>query len=312
MKTKHIYKGMKRAISLLILALFFWLLYQYTDWSMLVSSLQTVRQHPWLLVGGLAVYGASFVVKAVAWRWYLGGRIRFSTALIGILYSLFVNHLLPVKVGELFRAYVCKEREGQEYFMALQSVAIMRGFDFFILIGIAYVGLYWLPFPTEFPLLLIVIFTLIGGLLIVAIIQWKKEFFRRQWKFFKETFWRVSTIPVFVLILISWFMEAALVWAVAFALAHPITSFQAVWINSITIAGQTFQVTPGGIANYETVMSLAFRTVGNTVEFGMTVALITHALKFIFSFGAGAVVWFIHPLPFKNVLYMKKKGGIRR
>ncbi|PAQ16660.1 hypothetical protein CD798_00825 [Bacillaceae bacterium SAOS 7] len=312
MKIKRIYKGMKRGISLLILALFFWLLYQYIDLSMLISSLQTVRQHPWLLIGGLVIYGISFVIKALAWTWYLRGRIRFSTALIGILYSLFVNHLLPVKAGELFRAYVCKEREGQDYFLALQSVAVMRGFDFFILIGIAYVGLYWLPFPTEFPLVLVIVFTFIGGLFIVAVIRWKKELFRRQWNFFKETFWRASTLPIFVLVLLSWVMEAALVWTVAVALAHPVHSFEAIWINSMTVAGQTFQITPGGIANYETVMSLAFRTIGDTIEFGMTVALITHGLKFIFAFGAGAVVSFIHPLSFENVLYMKKKGGIHR
>ncbi|WP_203361552.1 lysylphosphatidylglycerol synthase transmembrane domain-containing protein [Bacillus sp. REN10] len=312
MTTKHIYKGIKRGISVLILALFFWLLYRYIDSSMLMSSLQTVKQHPWLLVGGLAVYGLSFAVKALAWTWYLRGRIRFSTALIGILYSLFVNHLLPVKAGELFRAYICKEREGQAYFMALQSVAVMRGFDFFILIAIAYIGLYWLPFPTSFPLYFIAILTFIGGLLLIGMIRWKKELFLRQWVFFKDTFWRSSTIPVFGLVLLSWLMEAALVWTVASALVHPVTSFQAIWINSMTVAGQTFQITPGGIANYETVMSLAFRAVGDTVEFGMTVALITHGLKFIFSFGAGAVVWLIHPLSFKNVLYTKKKGGIRQ
>ncbi|OZI11786.1 hypothetical protein CEW92_10030, partial [Bacillaceae bacterium SAS-127] len=211
MKTKRIYKEMKRGISLLILVLFFWLLYRYIDLSMLISSLQTVRQHPWLLMGGLVTYGMSFVIKAVAWAWYLRGRIRFSTALIGILYSLFVNHLLPVKAGELFRAYVCKEREDLGYFLALQSVAVMRGFDFFILMGIAYVGLYWLPFPTEFPLVLVSAFTFIGGVFTIAIIRWKKELFRRQWNFFKETFWRASTFPIFILVLLSWVMEAALV-----------------------------------------------------------------------------------------------------
>ena len=56
----------------------------------------------------------------------------------------------------------------------------------------------------------------------------------------------------------SWICEAFVIYEIA----NSLTFLQAVWVNSVTIAGQVFQLTPGGLGTYETVMTFALRALG--------------------------------------------------
>lgn len=273
------------------------------------ESIRTASKQPYLLWFGFIVYGLSFVMKALAWRWYLGQRITFSTSLISIWYGLLINHLSPVKAGEFFRAYIFREREDVDYLTALQSVAVMRVFDLFSLCVMIYIGLYWLSVPAHFSFWLLIGGSLAGGAAGMILFKLWPDVIRKQIRFFKATFFRLSTMPVFLLVFLSWGMEAALIWSVAEALGQPVEWAKAIWINSVTVAGQVFQVTPGGLASYESVMALSFRSAGYFIEFGMTVAIITHGIKFLFSFIAGAAACILHPLSLKKVfrLYKERK-----
>ena len=57
-------------------------------------------------------------------------------------------------------------------------------------------------------------------------------------------------------------MEAVVVYGVIHALRLNIGFLQAVWANGMTIAGQLFHVTPGGIGTYETTLSASLGILG--------------------------------------------------
>ena len=73
--------------------------------------------------------------------------------------------------------------------------------------------------------------------------------------------------------------------------------FEAVFANSVTVSGQIFQITPGGIANYESFLVFALRLFGFTIQEGYTIAIVTHAVKFFFPMLQGPLLYCIsHPI----------------
>ena len=86
---------------------------------------------------------------------------------------------------------------------------------------------------------------------------------------------------------------------------------EAVFANSVTVSGQIFQITPGGIGNYESFLVFALRLFGFPIQEGYTIAIVTHAVKFFFSYAAGAMAVFIYPIPFKTVIRWIKVRGVR-
>ncbi|MGH2367753.1 MAG: lysylphosphatidylglycerol synthase domain-containing protein, partial [Chloroflexota bacterium] len=57
--------------------------------------------------------------------------------------------------------------------------------------------------------------------------------------------------------------------------------------TAMTIALQTFQVTPGGIGLYETSMSAALVTFGVEPHTAISAAVLTHAIKFVYAYATG-------------------------
>jgi uncharacterized membrane protein YbhN (UPF0104 family) len=102
----------------------------------------------------------------------------------------------------------------------------------------------------------------------------------------------------------SWVLEAF----VLFGIARTLPFMQAIWINSITIAGQVFQLTPGGIGTYETVMTFALTAIGVPTADAYEWALLSHGFKFLFSYGAGMIVLLVYPIQLASFLRQKQKG----
>ena len=66
--------------------------------------------------------------------------LGFLTCLLGVLYSLFVNHLLPIKAGDLVRMKIMSTRDDISGEDAAHSVIILRLLDMIFLIGFTIIG----------------------------------------------------------------------------------------------------------------------------------------------------------------------------
>ena len=136
-------------------------------------------------------------------------------------------------------------------------------------------------------------------------------FLRRQFELFKQAFSGKNGVVISAAIGLSWILEAAVLYGTVIIYNGDLSMIEAVFANSVTVSGQIFQITPGGIANYESFLVFALRLFGFTIQEGYTIAIVTHAVKFFFSYVAGAMAVFIYPIPFKTVLSWIKVRGVR-
>lgn len=102
-------------------------------------------------------------------------------------------------------------------------------------------------------------------------------------------------VPIVVAVVFSWICEAVVLFEMAKMVAFPLSFAQSLWVNSMTVGGQIFQMTPGGLATYEAVMAFALTRIHPYWEQAYALALVTHLFKFLFSYVVGLYVWFRIP-----------------
>lgn len=308
---KHFFKLL---VSSSVLAGFAVLTFYYFDERQLSSMIEKVLHQPSLLVAVFLVYFLSFVLKAAAWMFYLKGRIRFSTCLIGILYSLLLNHLSPVKAGDLIRAKIASTREKQlGNDEAFHSVVMLRLLDMLCLLGMAAAGLWALKVEFQFPMWLAAAACLFNLAVLFAVHRFATRFLKKHLELFKQAFSGKNGLFIIACTLLSWVLEAGVLYGtVRMMAADELSLLAAVFANSVTIAGQVLQITPGGIGNYESFLVFALTLFQFPVKESYTIAVITHALKFVFSYLAGAAVFLIYPISFQTVKDWVKARRVKK
>jgi uncharacterized membrane protein YbhN (UPF0104 family) len=272
---------MKRVIvntvgwCLLILSAY--LVHHAIDGDQLVrGAVQLLHNGPLLLLMTVA-YAAAFLLRSVAWAIQIGrGRVPVGRLWCYHHVGLLLNHLLPVKGGELARVALLRKDMGFSWGEALLSVGGNRLLDIFGLLGVAAVGIVLFA-PAQTRAWIVqhgYVWLGVGIAAVVAAYLWS-----RYVRF------RTFSVTAVILTTAGWMLEAAVVWSVVRALAGELGPGAALLVNSLTIIGQTFHVTPGGIGTYEAVMSgLLVQAGGQPLEFALNVAILSHGFKFLYSF----------------------------
>jgi uncharacterized membrane protein YbhN (UPF0104 family) len=286
----------KKLISILLITAFLIMTFYYLDVGKMIEEIRAIATKPGILLLIFSSYFLAFLARGAAWKLYLNNRVRLTTCMYGLFYSLLLNHLLPVKAGDFARIGVLKAREpditGLE---AFNSVIVLRVMDTIILFGMASAGLFFLELPLNGKFL---VWLGVSGVVVTIILYYKfRAFFDRQLTIMKNAFIGWRGIWIIMLTLISWILEAAVIYGVVLNGGSNISFVQAIWVNSITVAGQIFQITPGGIASYEAIMVFALGANGIAPENAYTAAVITHGLKYLFSFIVGGIALAAYPIP---------------
>lgn len=300
-------KFIKTLISLLLIVFFIGLTISFFDVRNIWRACKLVIQNPLWLGIMLFLYFLSFCLKAVAWERYLRGRVSFRNCLLGILYSLFINHLSPIKVGDFVRAEILYKREKHiKREEAFHSVLALRAMDMICLIGIAMIGLFSFNINFRIPIWLITSSLIFVIFAIFIAKRYLTGFIDRQVTFLKSALLGMNGLVIFLTTSLSWILETGVLYGTVHILKGEATFLELVFVNSLTIAGQIFQVTPGGIANYESVMIFGLNMIGINLNAGYTIAVINHAIKFFFSYIAGMVCLATHPIHINTVKRLYK------
>ena len=116
-------------ISLLIGLIFVTIFLITTDWSSLLKAL--LKANYWYLIPACLFYQASTFCRAFRWRILLRHIKNISTLNLYpvVVVGYMANNLLPLRVGELVRAYYIGERESISSVSALTTIFIERLFD---------------------------------------------------------------------------------------------------------------------------------------------------------------------------------------
>ncbi|WHY03412.1 lysylphosphatidylglycerol synthase transmembrane domain-containing protein [Neobacillus sp. DY30] len=305
------FKTIKFICSVIIIGVFFYLTVQYFNGEWIMEGIKAMIQSPFTLTAIFLIYFLSFCLKSIAWKVYLNGRPRFSTCLLGVIYSLFINHVLPVKAGDLVRMKVLSTRDNIGGEESAHSVIILRLLDIFCLIGLTMIGLFVLGVDFKIPTTLITIGFIIIGLFLVIVVRFFPAFFKRQVELLKKGLRGKNGMIILIAVSTSWVLEAAVLYGTVTIYHRDLSVLEAVFANSVTVSGQIFQITPGGIANYESFLVFALRLFGITIQEGYTIAIVTHAVKFFFSYVAGIMAIIIYPIPFNTMLSWIRVKGVR-
>ncbi|MBH76659.1 MAG: hypothetical protein CL897_00295 [Dehalococcoidia bacterium] len=292
---------------------------QIADGALLVNGFGKVFRRPELLFLFLGGYAAAFLLRAVAWKGLLGpsGAGVSGGRLFAILHAaLFANHALPVKAGEVLRPFL-GTRAGLNVTDATVSTAVARLLDLAALFAIAAA---LIPLTVGIDGLTVLIGPACLLLALVAVLLWFRGT-TATWSRFQavERLWirtrdalRVlsprTVIGAFVLTVPSWILEAVVVYSAAHALGFEISLPVAMAVTAFTIFFQVFHITPGGIGVYEASMIAALQVQGMPGGEALTLAVLTHGLKFLYAFGIGGVLM---PYAFGSLPTLGKLRGSR-
>lgn len=288
-----------RSITALLVILFLVLTFQYFDWSQFwEQGTNFFVNHPYLLGFITLCYFGSFLLRAIAWKKYLQNQVSLKYCLQGVLFSLFINHITPIKVGDLARIWVLTTKDKRvSWDEATHSVVIMRLLDVLTLIFFSLVGL--LLFSKEIvlklPIWVILFFVLITILALVFIKKLFPFLYEKHWLLLKKGLFSLNILLILPFIFTSWILEGIVIWGVLTSYDLDFSFWKSVWVNSITVGGQVFQMTPGGITTYESIMSVTLGTIGVPMADAYHAAFISHAYKFLFSYVMGLVIFIFTP-----------------
>ncbi|SEN62018.1 lysylphosphatidylglycerol synthase transmembrane domain-containing protein [Paenibacillus sp. OV219] len=293
-----------RAVGLLMAACFIWLSWRYFHGQAIGNSVVKLLHAPGMLLLMTGGYALSFVFKALAWRLYAGRdkMDRLSIYVHPLLVSLLVNHVLPLKLGDLARAGLLARTAKMRWDDALHSVAVMRVLDMASLLLIGSVGALLLGLEAS-PWSLVVAAVFVLGVVVLLLIERRRRIgekaraerkgiaalMHRHYAKLQSTLASKRGAAAALLTLLSWLLEGAVVYGVTKVLDLPINPFEAIWVTSMTIAGQLFHITPGGIGTYETTLTASLGVLGVSGNEAFAAALLSHGFKFVFAYVTGAI-----------------------
>ncbi|TKD70352.1 lysylphosphatidylglycerol synthase transmembrane domain-containing protein [Pseudalkalibacillus hwajinpoensis] len=308
---KKIPQLVKWTVGLLLVILFIFLLLNEFNLSMVTSFSLNLLDHPVWFLTMISGYTASFLLRGWCWQLLVDQKIKFRVYISGIFYSLFFNHLLPFKGGEAVRMGVLAQEQQGKWGTAVQSVVLLRIVDLFWLGLFAIVGAALIGISVHLHFLIGSVFVLVASGLLVILFLKKSKFRSALKQLLTLRDLMISPNFPFVLVLscISWIAEGVVVFGVASLSESTFTYLNAMWITALSVGAGVFQLAPGGFATYESVMSFSLNQVGFGWEEALSIALITHAFKYLYSFAAGVVAFYLYPLQFRKLkTFLTKKG----
>ncbi|WP_461200155.1 lysylphosphatidylglycerol synthase transmembrane domain-containing protein [Anoxybacillus sp. TBDG-1] len=293
MKTKQI-KILMRLISLICIVAFIWMTIHHFDAQLLFDLMHSLVSQPWHASYMFIMYGLAFALRAIAWKWYLP-HARFQTCIDGLFASLFINHLFPIKIGDVARIGICAKQNRIPFAIVAQSVIVLRLFDFIVLFLFAFLGTI-VYMHTAARSVFIFPFVFCGIVALFFVLRSMNPSWLQKHKQHWDTIWKSRRfVPIVIVVVFSWVCEAIVLFEMAKMVAFPLSFVEALWVNSMTVVGQVFQITPGGLATYEAVMAFTLTRIHSDWEQAYALALATHLFKFLFSYVVGLYVWWRIP-----------------
>jgi uncharacterized membrane protein YbhN (UPF0104 family) len=265
------------------------------DWAELSRQVSGVaRVEPLLLFA--VVYTAAFVLRAVAWNRLMA--VPATQEMFWILQtSLFLNHVLPVKAGEIARILLAARR-GADLADATTTTVLSRVLDLvcLLLLATALFAAMAPVMPGSIVLPTLCVAALAGGLLAVRnmrrgrIAGWMDSI--KPVRRFREALSQIAPRAVLgagAWTFGAWLLEGIAVYTVLRAAGCDVAVYGAIAATAFTVLFQTVHFTPGGIGVYEASMATALSAYGVPFEEALAFALVTHGVKFSYALTVGAV-----------------------
>jgi len=264
-----------------------------------------------LIVAILAFYGF-LPLRGYRWRELLvESNIYLPTAeLTRIFYqALFVNSILPARIGDIYRAYLLKKKRNVSISLSLGVLFSERVFD---LAAIALLmlggGLFYLDKISAPEIKRYIISgLLVFGVIVVffIIISWRAKWLNRfiparfsnYYNLFRQGLFRSpGRIPkILAESFIIWLSEAARLYFVAWALGCQIDVLMAIFISQAALIIMTLPLTPAGLGLVELLMFAVLIPAGFTKEQAAAIVIADRLISYWLLIILGAVHYIFSP-----------------
>ena len=250
------------------------------DMEALRQTAAAAQRDPLGLLIALSAYALAFAIRAELWHRVVPQLSRPHAA-AALHVSLAGNHVLPLRLGEALRVASVVRRTPLGLAAATASTVTLRAADVVavVLLGAALAprfvagllgGWFWV----------VLVLVLGAGL---AGTVWLRRLGR--------TGVIPARLPGFTVLLgatAAWVLESGVVWMAARWAGLDVGPLDAVLVTAVTIASQTFAVTPGGIGTYELAATAAFAALGAPAAPALAAAVAAHAVKTAYALLTGA------------------------
>lgn len=296
-------KNLKIAISFLIVAVLFYLLFRKLDFELFRKYLS--EGNKFLILCGVLVYLSSFAVRALRWKVLLRhiGNFKVRELAPVIVAGYAVNNVLPVRIGEIVRAAIAGKIFRISIPSAFASVFVERVFDGLTIALILSATLFFYPFQDNMKILalaaslffaILFVFALSAAfsskpLEFVVFLRRKSPkilsvFFDFSEKFLKGAAsldsWK-KIVATFVLSMCVWAFELAVYLLISAAFGVKIPFVGCLVMLCAANLGMLAAPTPAGLGVFQGAIVFALESFNVPYEQRMAVALILHAAQIV-------------------------------
>ncbi len=297
MKRKHIITALGLVISLVLLYFSLKGLDAKAIFDTLKKTDYRLAMLPFVFISG------SVILASFKWQKISGHNVRLSDTLISLIIGLFVNNVLPARLGEVARGYVLSTRKGISFTYAISTVFVDRIFD---LTGLLLITFLFFPkhrLPENVSQAIYILIGLLTSCIILLIVfsreklsgaiagrlnKIQKPFIAKLAKRIVEIQGNLkriqSPLNVILYILIAFLqwlsMSAALYFAMLTLGIHMKFTY-APFVCALLNMGLTIPSSPGYIGVYQFLLVYLLSIFGIPKYEGFTVSILFHASWYI-------------------------------
>lgn len=285
--------NVKTFISFLVSFLILYLLFSRVNLADFINSLARVNLLLYLFA--FLIYYLAFPLRGLRWKILLEniGLKRGVVPLTGIIFlSWFANTLVPAKLGDVYRGYLCKKNYGLSISRTVGTIFVERVFDvvsLVLLFGISGFAIFGADLPQA------IYASLVMGVLIVLLIVLLASMIRsgiflnrlpaRIEAYFYEFregtsslgagFTRVASLTFLI-----WLLESASLYVVIISAGFDIPLQVAVFTAMASALLTALPLTPAGLGTVEFAIVGILSLIGIPAEAGLTVAILNRVIGY--------------------------------
>ncbi len=284
----------------------FALLISFVDFGKVLDSVAACDK-VLLLLAALAHY-ATYPVRGIRWRrclQHMPGRC--SSGRYGLLafFFLFVDNVVPAKLGDVYAAHLARINCGIRRSAALGSIVFQRTVDAWMVLVLAALASWGLfsgamPRPVLWALAVAVLFA-VGATAVIVVFMvlkrsvpsWMPAAIRQRIYSFQTGMLpeRKEFVPIAFLTLVIWMLES--LWLLlllrSFGL-HPGPA-EAVFLMTIPVIATVFPFTPSGAGAVELTLFGSLRLVGVASPLAVSLTVVNRFIDFWLHIALGFLVW---------------------
>ena len=270
-------------------------------------------------------------LSAFKWARISGNNVKVGQTFLSLIIGLFVNNVLPARIGEVVRGYVLSKKSGISFAYAISTVLVDRFFD---LVGLLLLTFIFFPkqsLPLQVSRSLYILVSLLIVLMAVLVIMSREGFTKKMTvrlnkidkPFFLKLARRVmevqenlkrinSPLNLFYFILIAflqWLSMSSALYFSLLTLGVSINPLYVPFVCALLNMGLTIPSSPGYVGVYQFLLVYLLSIFGIPKHQGFAVSILFHASWYVPYNVLGFIFLMKEHLKIKELKGLEKSGS---